>query len=202
MTSSIASPDKTASSIRPLAIYWTIGILVGLLYVRSDIAESVGWSGARVVSVLLALVATVVTTVAYGKITTTGGRSLHLPTLFGFSVANGICETLLFIASFKIGLALAAPFTTKPLWLFLAGTFTFFVYSGAIHALFWLKILPTHLNKNPATKNARRVWIAGLVAVSVLWGWLYFGYQDFWSFAILHILFDAGMVYCIRYRLA
>ena len=202
MASSIASPDKTASSIRPLAIYWTIGILVGLLYLRSDIINSAVWSSGRVISVLLAMAATVVTTIAYDKVTTTGERSLHLPTLFGFSIANGICETLLFIASFKVGLVLAAPFTTQPLWLFLAGTFTFFAYSAAIHALFWLKVLPPHLNKNPAVKTLRLLWIVGLTATSLLWGWLYFGYQDFWSFAILHILFDAGMVYSIRYRLA
>ena len=202
MASSVASPDKAASSIKPLMVYWSVGIIVGLLYLRADIFSVASWSRPHVLSILLTAAATAVTMVAYNSVTKTGGRSLHLPTFFGFSIANGICETLLFIASFKIGVALAAPFTDSSLWLFLAGTLTFFAYLAVIHALFWLKILPAHLDKRPATKNARRVWVVSLTVMSVLWGWLYFGYQDFWSFAILHILFDAGMVYSIRYRLA
>ncbi len=202
-SSTLSSAPNSASSVRPLAIYWAVGIAVGFVYLRSDIAQVPGVvNGSHLLSILAGLLATVVTTVAYKKVTMSGGRSLHLPTLFGFSLANGICETILFLASFKVGVAIASPFTTQPAWLFLAGTTTFFAYLGAIHALFWLKILPAHLNKSPAVKNARRVWIVGLVAVSVLWGWLYFAYQDFWTVAALHALFDAGLVYCVRYRLA
>ncbi|MEL7331388.1 MAG: hypothetical protein AAFN12_04030 [Cyanobacteria bacterium J06560_2] len=196
------APSFAKSSFWPLALYWTVGAVVGALYLRPEMAQIPTYSSrSHFVSVAVALAVTVVTTVAYSKVTTYGGRSLHLPTLFGFSLFNGILETVLFLASFKIGTTLAVPFTAEPLWLFLAGTLSFFVYSGIIHVFFWLKILPPHLNKSLAVQNARRVWIVGLVAVSVLWGWLYFAYQDFWSVAALHALFDAGMVYCIRYRL-
>jgi len=202
----MASPSiaaRTPSSLRPLAIYWAIGVVVGSFALRSDIAQIVTKFGTgHVLSVGIGLLVTLVTMVAYDQISMSGGRSLHLPTFIGFPLLNGICETILFIASFKIGVALANSFTTQPLWLFLAGTVTFFAYSGAIHALFWLKILPPHLDKSPKLKSIRRVWILGLVAVSLMWGWIYFTYQDFWSVAVLHAIFDAGMVYSIRYRLA
>ncbi|MEO0646526.1 MAG: hypothetical protein AAFZ17_10290 [Cyanobacteria bacterium J06650_10] len=197
-----ASLGRKRSSLKPLAIYWLIGAIVGALYLRSELTSlSSGFDAAHLLSIAAALLATVVTTVAYSRVVMTGGRSHHFPTLFGFSLANGLCETILFIASFKVGVAIAARFTTTSTWLFLAGTLTFFAYSGAIHAFFWLKILPPHLNKSPAVKNLRIVWIIGLTLMSLLWGWLYFGYQDVWSVVVLHVLFDAGMVYSIRYRL-
>lgn len=199
----LSSGPETASSIRPLAIYWVIGIVVGFVYLRPEMAQlPAAMSGGHLAAIAAGLLATIVTTVAYKQVTTVGIRSLHLPTLFGFSIANGICETILFFASFKVGVAIAASFTTQSSGLFWSGITSFFLYSAAIHALFWLKILPPHLNKSPAVKNIRRVWIIGLVALSLAWGWLFFAYQDFWSVAALHILFDAGMVYCIRYRLA
>lgn len=198
-----ATPTQTTSSVKPLLAYWIVGAIVGFLYLRPDIASGFGtWSSGHLISSLLALAATVVTAVAYSKVTMTEGRSLHLPTLFGFSIVNGICETILFMASFKLGVAIADPFTAQLLWLFLAGTLSFFIYSGVIHVFFWLNVLPPHLNKGPAVQTPRRIWILGLVSMSMLWVWPYFAYQDFWSVVVLHTLFDMGMVYCIRYRLA
>jgi hypothetical protein len=102
----------------------------------------------------------------------------------------------------------------KPvLWrIFLAGTMSFVAYSGAIHALFWMKILPPHhmlmMDDKTTTataagmmKNAKRLWMVGLVTTTVLWGWIYFRYQEFWSIVVIHTLFDAGMVYCIHFTI-
>ena len=204
MASSISSSASTLrrSSIRPLAVYWLVCAVMGVLYLRPELTNVTSEFGAaHLLSIAMTFLATVTTTVAYNRIVTTGGRSLHLPTLFCFSILTGLLEKILFIASFKVGVAIAARLTTQPVWLFLAGTLTFFAYLGAIHAFFWIKILPSHLNKSPAVKPIRRVWIVSLTIMSLLWGWLYFGYQDFWSVAVLHVLFDAGMVYSIRYRL-
>ncbi|MEL6260841.1 MAG: hypothetical protein AAFR12_07205 [Cyanobacteria bacterium J06626_6] len=201
MTSSpIAS--QTESSIKPLAIYWLIGLIVGVTYLNADFRQlPTDFSDGHWISIWIGLAITAVTTLAYAKISTRSGRSLHVPTLIGFPLLNGLFETALFLASFKLGTTAVARWTNNPTWLFLAGIFTFCAYSGAIHALFWLRILPPHLNKDRALNNFRRVWMVGLVAVSVLWGWLYFAYQDVWSVVVLHALFDAGMVYCINYQL-
>jgi hypothetical protein len=204
---------KSIPSMKPLATYWCLGILVWVSYLRPErmarqrlppaaVLDAAG----HVVSIVAAVLATVATTIAYSKITTTSGRSLHFPTLVGFSLANGICETMLFMASFKVGAdAMMAATFQNAAWRFLAGTMSFVAYSGAIHALFWMKILPPHLIIMDKTagkmKSAKKLWMVGLVTTSVLWGWLYFRYQDFWSFAILHALFDAGIVYCIHYRM-
>ena len=203
---SVSAAVRPSRSMVPLSLYWATGIAVGLLYLRSDLTHFAmdldgGLSSGHGLSMLAALLVTLVTMLAYDRVVFCEGRSLHFPTLFGFAAVNGLCETMLFIASFKVGVAFASLFTTQPIWLFMAGTLTFFVYSGAIHALFWLKILPPHLNKSPEVETIRLVWIAGLVMVSLLWVWLYFGYQDFWPVVALHALFDAGMVYSIRYRL-
>jgi len=190
-----------ASSIKPLTIYWLVCIAVGWLYLRPEIVHvPTILSQSHLISIGIGLVTTVTTMVTYDRVATTGMRSLHWPTFIIFPIANGILETIPFLVSFKIGTVLAAPFTTQPLWLFLAGTVTFFAYLAAIHALFWLKVLPTHLDKRPAVRKARIAWIISLTAVSLMWGWLYFTYQDFWSVAALHTLFDVGMVYSIRYR--
>lgn len=202
MASSVPSSVSTRrASIRPLAIYWLVCAAVSVLYLRSELTGlTSGFGAAHVLSIAIAFLTTATTTIAYSRVVITEGRSLHLPTLFGFSILNGLLETVLFIASFKIGVEIASLVTQQPIWLFLAGTFTFFAYLGAIHAFFWIKILPPHLNKSPSVKPIRRVWIVSLTIMSLLWGWLYFGYQDFWSVAVLHVLFDAGMVYSIRYR--
>lgn len=193
------------SSIKPLTVYWLVCIALGWLYLRPEIVRIPAISSqSHLISIAIGLVTTVTTMVTYDRVATTGMRSLHRPTFIIFPIANGILETIPFLVSFKIGTVLAAPFTTQlimqPLWLFLAGTVTFFAYLAAIHALFWLKVLPPHLDKRPAVKKARIAWIISLTAVSLMWGWLYFAYQDFWSVAILHTLFDVGMVYSIRYR--
>lgn len=202
MAPSSITSRTTSSSLKLLVVYWAVGIAVGVLALRMELTQLVsGFSPGHVVSLGIGLLATLVTMVAYDRVSLRGVRSLHIPTLIAFPLLNGLCETILFIASFKLGTILAAGFTTQPLWLFVAGTTTFFAYSGAIHALFWLKILPPHLNKSPAVKRTRIVWIIGLVTLSLMWGWLYFAYQDIWSIVALHVLFDAGMVYSIRYRL-
>ncbi len=197
-----STASESASSLKPLTVYWLVCIAVGWLYLRPEIVHlPFILSRSHLISVGIGLVTTVVTMAAYDRVATTGIRSLHWPTLIAFPIANGILETIPFLASFKIGIVLAAHFTSQPLWLFLVGTVAFFAYLGAIHALFWLEILPPHLDKSPAAKNPRIVWIISLTMVSLLWGWLYFAYQDFWSVAALHTLFDVGMVYSIRYHL-
>ena len=200
MASSISVPARRSSSIWPLAIYWVIGALVGCLLLRAELmAGASELNLSHLLSIAATLLATAVTVVAYDKIVTREQRSLHLPTLFGFSLLNGLFETMLFVASFKLGVAIASFFTTGPVYLFLLGTF--FAYLGAIHAFFWLKILPPHLNKSAAVKPMRTLWIVALTIMSLLWGWLYFAYQDIGAVVVLHILFDAAMVYSIRYRL-
>ncbi len=200
-TSSQNTSPPHVSSVKPLTIYWLVCIAVGWLYLRPEIVHiPTILSKSHLISVGIGLVTTITTMVTYDRVATTGMRSLHWPTVIIFPIANGILETIPFLVSFKIGTVLAAPFTPQPLWLFLAGTTTFFAYLAAIHALFWLKVLPPHFDKRPAVKKARIAWIVSLTAVSLMWGWLYFAYQDFWSVAALHVLFDVGMVYSIRYR--
>ncbi|MEL6468253.1 MAG: hypothetical protein AAFQ74_00865 [Cyanobacteria bacterium J06623_4] len=195
--------SRTDAAIKPLAIYWTIGLIIGTTYLNAGFRQLPSeFSTSHWISIWIGLAITVVTTLAYAKVSTRDGRSLHLPTLIAFPLLNGLFETALFLASFKLGMSAVAIWTTNPVWLFLAGIFTFCAYSGAIHALFWLRVLPPHLNKDKALNNFRRVWMVGLVAVSVLWGWIYFAYQDVWSVVALHALFDAGMVYCIHYQLS
>lgn len=192
---------RPSRSLLPLAIYWSVGAIAALVFLRSEIAIAPTIGFAHGLSIAVGLLVTLGTMIAYHRVALREGRSLHLPTLIGFPLLNGFCETALFLLSFKIGAALISPIAGQGAGQFAAGIVTFFAYSWAIHALFWLKLLPPHLNKSPAVKTSRILWSVGLTAVSLLWAWLYFAYQDFWSVAILHALFDAGMVYSIRYRL-
>ena len=202
-------PDRPARSPLPqLAIYWATGAALGLIFPLQDNLQAphfvtlfASLSQPHVLTLLAAFFVTILTNVAYDQITTTSGRSFNIPTLIIFSLINGIFETNLFLLSFSLGARLASQLSF-PLQ-FLAG-FTFLsAYSGVIHAKFWLPLLPPHLKKMETRRDkvVKKGWMIGITLMTLLWSFLYYQFGDYWSVVALHVLFDAIMVWSIRFSI-
>ncbi|MEM9152137.1 MAG: hypothetical protein AAGB19_17015, partial [Cyanobacteria bacterium P01_F01_bin.3] len=67
----LSSGSDSGSSLRPLAIYWAICVVVGGVYLRPEVMQVPSIVGrSHVVTVVAGLIATVVTTLAYKRVTT------------------------------------------------------------------------------------------------------------------------------------
>lgn len=206
MTSPLSNSDLRPAQPSPgfwlLLLYWVLGVAIALLYLQPPLPFSASLQGGAHASwIAVGLAVTLITNWAYDQISEDQGRSLDYPTLIAFPILNGICETIWFLATFKLGASLAALYTESPVWIFTAGFTLLFCYSGVIHAFFWLKLLPPHLNRDPKLKGIKRVWMLGLLLMTLLWAWLYFAFQDFWTVVGLHVLVDVAIVLSIRYSL-
>ncbi|KZK74522.1 MAG: hypothetical protein A3K90_05210 [Pelodictyon luteolum] len=180
-------------------LYWAIAILIGLVFFRSDILTFNKDFGARRI-ILLVLSAAIVALNAwvYSNSTYDGGRALDPLTLIVFSIGNGIAETFMFYAVFRMGAALAEKTTMNPWVVFSAGFLFFILYSGLIHGLFWLAILPEHVDQTSPFKPffmPVQMMIAGSWALSFFW------YRDIRSVIILHALVDLTMAWNVKFSL-
>ncbi|MEM9505302.1 MAG: hypothetical protein AAGA01_15250 [Cyanobacteria bacterium P01_E01_bin.43] len=107
----------------------------------------------------------------------------QLPDLVIFSAFNGILEQFMFVFWFLLGCyGLRALAGRNSRWLFAGGYIGYAVYSGFIHALFWVKVLPDH---NPVAFMA-----GALAAMSLAWMWLYWRYRAFWQIVLMHVAID------------
>ena len=104
----------------------------------------------------------------------------------------------MFYAVFRLGMVLVGRFTQNPWALFITGFIFFMAYSGLIHGLFWLNILPEHVVQTSPWKPLFmpvQLMIAGSWALSFFW------YRDIRSVIFLHALVDLTMVCNVRFSL-
>jgi len=129
--------------------YWAIAVLIGFVFFRKDILTfNPVFDTRRVILLVASVLILILNVVVYGSSTYDGGRTLDIPTLIVFSIGNGIAETFMFYAVFRLGEWLASKATTNALLKFCAGFIFFMIFSGIIHGLFWLQILPEHINQS------------------------------------------------------
>jgi len=179
--------------------YWAFAFLVGIIFFKKDILTFNREFDTRRVSLLVASVIVVaINAWVYSHSTTDGGRALDWPTVLVFSIGNGIAETFMFYALFRLGTALAGRFTQNPWALFITGFLFFIIYSGLIHGLFWINILPEHVVQTSIYKPffmPVQMLIAGSWALSFFW------YRDIRSVIFLHALVDLTMVCNVKFSL-
>ncbi len=132
--------------------YWTLAFLVGLLFFRKDILTfNREFDTRRVVLIVASFVVVAINAWVYSHSTTDGGRPLDPLTVVIFSVCNGIAETFMFYAVFRLGDLLASKLSSDNWQLtpkqsnFIIAMLFFVAYSGLIHGLFWINILPEHV---------------------------------------------------------
>ncbi len=179
--------------------YWFIAIVVGLLFFRKEtFTFNTNFDTRRKVLLSLSLLIVAFNAFVYTNSTFDGGRPLDIASVLVFSVGNGIAETFMFYAVFVLGEKLMGLLTKNPWALFIAGFVFFMIYSGFIHGLFWIDLLPEHVNQASPYKPLfmpTQILIAGSWALSFFW------YRDLPSVFVLHGLVDLTMILNVKFSL-
>lgn len=179
--------------------YWFIAIVIGLLFFRKEtFSYNMNFDLRRKILLAASLVIVMLNAYIYTNSTYDGGRQLDIASVLVFTFGNGIAETFMFYFFFVMGEKLAAMVTRNPWLLFASGMLFFMVYSGFIHALFWLDMLPEHVNQASPFKPLfmpTQLLIAGSWALSFFW------YRDLPSVFALHALVDLTMILNVKFSL-
>ncbi len=179
--------------------YWAFAFLVGILFFKKDIlAFNREFDSRRIALLATSLIVVAINAWVYTHSTTDGGRALDPLTVLVFTIGNGIAETFMFYAVFRLGELLAGRFTQNSWALFITGFLFFIIYSGLIHGLFWINILPEHVVQTSPYKPffmPIQLLIAGSWALSFFW------YRDIRTVIVLHALVDLTMVCNVRFSL-
>ena len=179
--------------------YWFIAIVVGLLFFRKEtFTFNANFDTRRKVLLSLSLLIVAFNAFVYTNSTYDGGRPLDIASVLLFTFGNGIAETFMFYAAFVIGEKLVGFATKNSMALFIGGFVFFMVYSGLIHGLFWIELLPEHVNQESPLKPLfmpTQILIAGSWALSFFW------YRDLPSVFVLHGLVDLTMILNVKFSL-
>lgn len=190
---------------RAILVYWGVSLILGVLALRH-------WMGAWNVSATLANggfvaylgLSFALSQVLYVLVARHDDRPVRaLPTLI-FAIGNGIFETLAFafvywlgatIGSWVVGLFAPAAASAAGFGL---GLVFFMIYGGLIHGLFWLRLLPPHLDESPRSRSIRKFRPLAEVALVLGWSLCLWLYQDIWTIVAFHILVDVGLMLRVR----
>ena len=179
--------------------YWAVAFLVGILFFRKDIVTfNREFDTRRIILLVASFVIIAINAWVYSHSTTDGGRALDPMTVLVFSIGNGIAETFMFYAVFHIGTTLAGRITQNPWALFVTGFLFFVIYSGLIHGLFWINILPEHVVQ---TSLYKPFFMPVQMLIACSWALNFFWYRDIRSVIFLHALVDLTMVCNVKFSL-
>ena len=179
--------------------YWAFAFLVGFLFFKKDILSfNREFDTRRTILLVASLLIVAVNAWVYSHSTSDGGRQLDILTVLVFSIGNGIAETFMFYAVFQLGTLLAGKFTKNPWALFITGFILFMVYSGLIHGLFWINILPTHVVQ---TSPYKPFFMPVQILIASSWALTFFWYRDIRTVILLHSMIDLTMALNIKFSL-
>ncbi|MBW4430922.1 MAG: hypothetical protein KME28_04075 [Pelatocladus maniniholoensis HA4357-MV3] len=137
------------------------------------------------VSLLLGWIVTLAASGAYISFTRkyeTG--NYEIIDLIVFSVFNGILEQFMFIFWFFLGCYIGKIISSSNNKLiFTLGYISYAMFSGIIHALFWIKVLPSH-------EPAIIIMPVFLSIMSLVWMWLVWRYRAVMAIIIMHMFID------------
>lgn len=185
----------------PLLIYayWAVAILTGLVFFRKDIfAFNPEFDARRKALVSMSVVILALNAYIYSNSTTDGGRILDPLSVLIFSIGNGIAETFMFYAMFRMGEELVARITTNRWAGFAVGFLFFMIYSGIIHGLFWLPILPEHVVQ---TSPFKPFFMPVQLLIATSWALSFFWYRDIRTVILLHAVVDLTMAWNVKFSM-
>ncbi|MGQ9804525.1 MAG: hypothetical protein ACUVRP_00415 [Chlorobiales bacterium] len=186
-----------------VVLYWAIGVFCAILFLGEELfaqkKQERDWK--RILLVFVSLLLVIFNAFIYKNSTETMGRPLDYVSMLVFGLGNGICETFIFIACFKLGESWMAKYTDKKLFLFLGGILIFMAFSGFIHSAFWINELPPHLSTAPEKMFYKAFFMPLQFMLAVSWALIYFLYRDIWTVAFLHVIVDISVIYSIHYSL-
>jgi chlorophyllide a hydrolase len=178
-------------------VYWALALLVGFVFFRKDIMTfNSNYDIRRIVLLVCSVLIVAVNAYVYSHSTTNGGRPVDPLSVLIFSIGNGVAETFYFYAFFRLGEILAGKFTSNQWVKFIVGFVCFMIYSGFIHALFWLPILPEHVVQ---TSPFKPFFMPVQLMIALSWALSFFWYRDLRTVIILHALVDLTMILSVRF---
>jgi chlorophyllide a hydrolase len=161
---------------------WAIGLLSAA---SGDRTKRTGFR----LSVAICWSATILTALTYALLTRKFQMgSYQLRDLVTFSLLNGVLEQYMFVFWFLLGCHIArVSVPGKPAMAFAVGYLAYVVYSGLIHAMFWVVVLPAH---QPVTF----IMVVLLSITSFGWLWLFWRYRAMGWIIAMHIFMDILMI--------
>lgn len=192
----------------PVLVYWGISAFLGFLFLRDWIFSwNVGATLAEPWLIAILVVTVTIGQVIYSIIARHDGRPIPVWDTILFAVGNGIFETFAFALVYRLGeyvgtqaALLVAPTAAYGTG-FVVGAIFFIIYGGGIHALFWLKILPPHLNDNPVSLIIRKYRLFSEIALVLGWCLCFRVTNDIWTVVFFHMIVDLGLMLRVRPRL-
>jgi hypothetical protein len=191
---------------RAILIYWGLSLALGALALRNWLGS---WNIAATIAqpgfVFYLALTFAFSQVLYVLVARHDDRPLRaIPTVI-FSLGNGFFETLAFAFVYWLGatigsglVGLFAPASVASVVGFSLGLTFFCIYGGLIHGLFWLRVLPPHLDDSPQSRSIRKFRPIAEVALVVGWSLCFWLYQDIWTVVAFHILVDLGLMLRVR----
>lgn len=180
-------------------LYWALALLIGFGFFKKDILSfSRDFDARRIILLIASLIVVAINAWVYSNSTTDGGRELDPLTVLVFSIGNGIAETFMFYAVFMLGTTGLSKVTKNQWLVFAAGFLCFMIYSGLIHGLFWLQVLPEHVVQ---TSPYKPFFMPIQLLIAGSWALNFFWYRDIRSVIFLHALVDLTMAMNVKFSL-
>lgn len=179
--------------------YWALAILIGVLFFRKDVMTSNDDYGPkRIGLIIFSVVILALNAYIYTNSTTDGGRILDPMSALIFSIGNGVAETFMFYAVFRLGQILIGKVTSNAWAGFAIGFLFFMIYSGIIHGLFWLPILPEHVVQSSPFKP---FFMPIQLMIALSWALSFFWYRDIRTVFLLHAVVDLTMIMNVKFSM-
>jgi chlorophyllide a hydrolase len=100
-----------------------------------------------------------------------------------FVLLNGALEQFMFVFWFLVGCYIGKIIMPgRPILIFISGYISYALFSGLIHGLFWIAVLPSH--------QPSMVVPFVLAITSLIWMWLYWRYRALAAGIAMHIIID------------
>jgi len=179
--------------------YWAIALIIGFIFFRKDVtAPEPPYDARRIGLIIFSVVILALNAYVYSNSTTDGGRTLDPWSALIFSIGNGIAETFMFYAFFRLGESLIGKVTDNKWAGFIVGFLFFMIYSGIIHGLFWLNILPEHVVQ---TSPFKPFFMPIQLMIALSWALAFFWYRDLRTVFVLHAIVDLTMIMNVKFSM-
>ncbi len=204
-TSKTAEQPALLNPERRILAYWALATLVGLVLLWDWISA---WNVPATLRIpglpIYLLVSFILSQYLYLLVARYDGRPIHWGATAIFAVGNGIAETLAFAAVYRVGevigssvVGLFAPNIASLAGLLL-GVGLFVIYGGLIHGLFWLRVLPPHLDDSPRSRRIRKYRPLAEIGLVLGWSLCFWLTRDLWTVVFFHTLVDIGLMLKVR----
>ncbi len=204
-TSKTADQPALLNPERRILTYWALATLGGLVLLWDWISAWKVPATLRVPGLpIYLLVSFILSQYLYLLVARYDGRPIHWGATAIFAIGNGIAETLAFAAVYRVGevigssvVGLVAP-SIASLAGFALGVGLFVIYGGLIHGLFWLRVLPPHLDDSPRSRRIRAYRPLAEIGLVLGWSLCFWLTRDLWTVVFFHTLVDIGLMLKVR----